>query len=269
MPRRNLQDSRAVITGASSGIGQALARELARAGSKLVLVARREDRLRQLAEEIAAASGRAETVVGDIADPAVRSRAVQTAQETLGGLDILVNNAGIGAVGPFERASPDRMRRVMEVNFFAPVELTRLALPLLKQGRQPIVVNVSSILGHRGIPYNSEYCASKFALHGFSESLRAELAGQGIDVLVVSPGTTDTEFFDKVIDREGQTPIPKFAPVTAALVARKIVRAMRRGRHEIVPYGWAKVLLWLNRLAPSLVDRLLERHGEEGLGIRL
>ena len=89
----------------------------------------------------------------------------------------------------------------MEVNFFALVEMTRLALPLLKQGVNPIVVNVSSILGHRGVPHSSEYSASKFAVQGFSESIRAEFARLGIDVLVVSPGTTETEFFDRVIEQ--------------------------------------------------------------------
>ena len=111
-----------------------------------------------------------------------------------------MNNAGVGAMGPFADADPQAVRRVMETNFFALVEMTRLALPLLKQGVRPIVVNISSILGHRGVPYNSDYCASKFAVQGFSESIRAEFTRLGIDVLVVSPGTTETEFFDRVIE---------------------------------------------------------------------
>ena len=127
-----------------------------------------------------------------------RAKCIEAAQSKFGGLDILVNNAGVGAIGPFASADPQRVRRLMEVNFFALVEMTRTALPLLKQGRRPIIVNVSSILGRRGVPHNSEYAASKFAVHGFSESIRAEFASAGIDVLVVSPGTTDTEFFDQV-----------------------------------------------------------------------
>ncbi len=103
----------------------------------------------------------------------------------------------------------------MEVNFFALVEMTRAALPLLKQGRRPIIVNVSSILGHRGVPHNSEYAASKFAVHGFSESIRAEFAATGIDVLVVSPGTTETEFFDQVIESNGGPKWPEHTAVTA------------------------------------------------------
>ena len=200
--KREIRGSRAIVTGASSGIGREVARELARQGAMVVLTARRQDRLQELAGQIAAEGGRAEFVAGDITDPAVRAAAIETARKSFGGLDILVNNAGVGALGPFDTAEPERVRRVMEVNFFALVEMTRLALPLLKEGRRPILVNVGSILGHRGVPHNSEYAASKFAVHGFSESVRAEWAALGIDVLVVSPGTTETEFFDKVIEAQ-------------------------------------------------------------------
>jgi short-subunit dehydrogenase len=199
-------------------------------------------------------------VPGDVTDPAVRQRAIQMAQSALGGLDLLVNNAGSGAVGRFDRAEPDRLRRVMEVNFFALAEMTRLALPLLKAGRRPMIVNVGSILGHRGVPYNTEYCASKFAVQGFSEALRCEVTQDGIDVLVVSPGTTQTEFFDRVIQGEGQPSWPQHRPVTADQVARQVVRAMRRGQREVIPYFWGRVLCWLNRLSPGLTDRVMARY---------
>ncbi|MGA2617942.1 MAG: SDR family oxidoreductase [Thermoguttaceae bacterium] len=260
MARRTIEGSRAIVTGASSGIGRELARQLAAAGALLVISARREDRLRQLAAEIAAAGGRAECVAGDIADPAVRAAIVAAAQSAYGGLDILVNNAGVGAQGLFAAASPERLRRVMEVNFFAPVELTRLCLPLLERGKRPILVNVSSIQGRRGVPHNTEYSASKFALHGFSESLRAELAGRGIDVLVVSPGRTETEFFDSVLEQTSTPNWPRHWGISAAAVARQTIGAIRSGRHEIVPYFYGKVLLWLNRISPRLVDTLMARY---------
>ena len=260
MTRRSLDGSRAIVTGASSGIGRELVRQLAGAGVQVVAVARREERLRALAEDLASARGCVATIAGDVTDPEVRRLACDTAQSRFGGLDILVNNAGIGAMGLFEDADPQRLRSIMEVNFFALVEMTRLALPLLRQGAKPILVNVSSILGRRAVPYNSEYSASKFAVHGFSESLRAELARHGIDVLVVSPGTTETEFFDSVIERTGEPGWPEHRAISAAEVARKTLLAMQRGRHEIVPYLWGKVLLGLNRLSPSLVDRLMTRY---------
>lgn len=260
--KRDLKDSRAIVTGASSGIGRAVAMELARHGVRLVIAARREDRLRDLAAEVLAAVPQAvvEIVAGDISDPAVRQRTIDAVQTRLGGLDVLVNNAGVGAMGLFVDAAPERARKVMEVNFFSLVEMTRLALPMLRQGMRPIVVNVSSILGHRGVPYSSEYSASKFAVQGFSESIRAEFTKLGIDVLVVSPGTTETEFFDRVMDSTEMPKWPEHKPVSAAEVARQTVAAIRKGRHEIIPYRWGRVLCWMNRLSPRLVDGVMARY---------
>ena len=258
--RRNLENRRAIVTGASSGIGRAVALELARHGVGVVIVARREERLRQLADEIAAMGRPVEIVVGDVTDPETRQLAIDAAQSKLGGLDILVNNAGVGALGLFETAAVGRARQVMEVNFFALVEMTRLALPLLKQGERPIIVNVSSILGLRGVPHRSEYSAAKFAVQGFSESIRAEFVRLGIDVLVVSPGSTETEFFDSEFDKTTEPNWPKHKMVTAAYVADKIVRAIRAGRHSVIPYRWGRVLCLLNRLSPRLVDRIMARY---------
>ncbi len=260
MSRREIQGCRAIVTGASSGIGRAIAVELARQGAKLLITARREDRLRDTAAEIEKHGGAVEIVAGDVTLGPLRRNLIETSRVAFGGLDILVNNAGIGAMGLFEDADADRVRRIMEVNFFATVEMTRAALPSLKQGTSPIIVNIGSILGHRGVPHNSEYCASKFAVRGFSESLRTELSGHGIDVLLVSPGTTETEFFDKVVERTSEPSWPEHTPVSAAKVARLTVRAIRRCRREIIPYRWGRVLCWLNRLSPALVDRLMRRY---------
>lgn len=259
MTRRYLAGSRVLITGASSGIGRELARALARRQVRLVLVARRKEKLDELAAEIIAAGSQAEMVVGDVTQPDLRTAAVERAQTRFGGLDILVNNAGVGALGRFDEASTDRLRQVMEVNFFALAEMTRTALPLLVHGRRPLVVNVSSILGHRGIPLSSEYCASKFAVQGLSESIRAELAARGVDVLVVSPGTTETEFFSSVVERRGTVPWAHRRGVPADKVARAIVRAMERGRHEIVPSFPGRILCWLNRFVPRFTDFVMER----------
>jgi short-subunit dehydrogenase len=260
MSTRQIEGCRTILTGASSGIGRALARELGACGAKLVLVARREIELRQLATELESNGTPCDVVVGDITDAAVRKQAVEEARLRFGGLDALINNAGIGALGRFEDASTDRLRRIMEVNFFAAAELIREALPLLKQGHSPLIVNVGSILGHRGIPRSSEYCASKFALQGLSESLRSELAASGIDLLVVSPGTTATDFFDHAMGG-GSSPWPAQKGVPAALVASRTVRAMRRGQHEIIVNSRGKLLVLANRLFPRLVDHFMERYG--------
>jgi short-subunit dehydrogenase len=197
---------------------------------------------------------------GDITDPGTRSSLVELASMRFGGLDLLINNAGVGAYGPFRAAGRDRLRTVLEVNFFATVEMTRLAIPLLAQGNEPMIVNVGSILGHRGIPWASEYCASKFAVQGFSEALRAELSADGIDVLVVSPGTTETDFNASAVER-ADMPWGERRGVPASVVADATVRAIKRGKHEIVPNSAGRWLLWLSRLSPRLVDTFMQRYG--------
>jgi short-subunit dehydrogenase len=259
MARRTIAGLRGILTGASSGIGRALAAELVREGARLVAVARREDRLRELAAELAAAPGQLETLAGDVTAPEVRLAALERATAAFGGLDLVVNNAGIGAMGPFAEASPERLRHVMEVNFFAAAELTRLAVPLLATGNRPMVVNVGSVLGHRGAPDCAEYCASKFALRGWSESLRTELAASGIGVLVVSPSTTQTEFFDHAQDERSRRPWWSQRGMTSEDVARQIARAIRRGKRELVISAGGKALVWVSWLFPGLVDRVLIR----------
>jgi short-subunit dehydrogenase len=258
---RQLINRRALVTGASSGIGRALAIELARRGVDLILLARREDRLAEVSQEIARLGRRAVCVAGDVTDPTIRRRALAAARVQLGGLDILINNAGVAAHGRFADADPGRVRPIMEVNFFAPVALIREALPLLRDGVQPIVVNIGSILGRRGSPHKSEYSASKFALHGFSEAVRPELARLGIDVLVVAAGPTETEHFDVLLEGTAKLPWGDPPRQPPNQVARAIVRAIEHGRHEIVT-GWrGRALLLLNRIAPRLVDRIMSRYG--------
>jgi short-subunit dehydrogenase len=261
MSTRNISGLRTILTGASSGIGRSLALELARQGARLVLTARRGDALEALRQQIRDLDREAYVVVGDIVEAAVRQRLLQVANSDLGGLDLLINNAGVGAIGPFAQASEARLRRVMEVNFFAPAELIRSAVPLLQAGRRPRIVNVSSVLGHRGIPKKSEYCASKFALHGLSDSIRAELAPGGIDVLLVSPSTTATEFFDNVLEKKADLPWLALGAMSADAVARQAVKAIRRGRHEIILTPGGKLLVWFDRLCPPLVNRLVARFG--------
>jgi len=262
MPRRDLTGCRVLITGASSGIGRELALALGSESARLILVARRRDRLEALQQELQAADRDVAFVTGDIVDPAVRKATLQAAEELGGGLDILINNAGIGALGAFAEADEARLRRVMEVNFFAGVELIRAALPVLKRGHGPAIVNIGSILGKRGIPLHTEYCASKFALQGFSEALRAELRPAGIDVLQVNPGTTDTEFFDSLIDKQGAVPWAVRKGVPASQVAQATLRALRNRRHEIIPSARGRMLCWLQRAAPWLVDRIMGRYGD-------
>lgn len=257
MARRQLSGKRAIITGASSGIGRHLAIQLATAGVKLVVTARREDRLRELQKRIRDGEGDCEVVVGDVVEPGVRTRLLETAKNQFGGLDILINNAGIGAMGRFDQATPERLQQIFNVNFFAAAELIRDAVPTLRDGDRPIIVNISSVLGHRGVPLKSEYCASKFALHGFSDSIRAELVADGIDVLLVSPSTTDSDFFDASIEDTTGEDWKKRGAMSPEVVAAKTVKAIRKGRHEIILTHGGRLLVWADRILPGVANRLL------------
>ncbi len=262
MGRRAITERRILLTGASSGIGSALARELAPHRPHLLLVARRQELLEQLACELPAlGAASAQAVVGDVTDPKMREALVEQIRNQWGGLDLLVNNAGISALGRFANNTEPTLRQIMEVNFFAAAELTRLAIPLLAQGQDALVVYVGSILGHRGIPFNSEYCASKFALRGWSEAIRPEFRREGIGLLMVSPGTTETEFMNHLVSQEGEIPWGQPQGISPEQVARQIVRGIQNRRREIFPNWRGRLLVGLNRVCPGLVDRVMNRYG--------
>jgi short-subunit dehydrogenase len=266
MSRRSLAGKRILLTGASAGIGRALAHELAGRGASLLICARRAERLQSLAEELRATAPdiSIRCLPGDVTDAANRRDWIDAARE-FGGLDVLMNNAGSGAYGRFDAADEARLRRLFEVNFFAPAELMRETLPLLRAsaaaGRRPLIVNVSSVLAHRAAPLKSEYSAAKFALHGLSDAVRAELTRDGIDLLLVSPSTTATEFSQQAT-AAGENPPPTYGkPATPEHVARRAVRAMETGRHEVMIGRGAKWLILLDRLVPRWADKLTAKYG--------
>ena len=199
----------------------------------------------------------------DVADPAQRARLVEQALAALGGIDVLINNAGVGALGFFEEADEERLRRIMEVNFFAATELTRLALPHLRRGRNPMIVNVASVLGRRAVPGMVEYCASKFAMAGWSEGLRAELAGHGVHVLLVCPGGVETEFDANMIEQRARLSWRNRRRMSADRCAQLIVGAMRRRKNEVVITTSGKLMLLANRVAPRLLDWVLARMAKD------
>ena len=259
---RKLKDKRVIITGASSGIGRELAKQLSAEGCKLIINARRKERLEELAAELSQPQASCVIVVGDVTDRNVRARMLAAAQENFGGLDILINNAGIGAMGRFDEATEDRMRQIFEVNFFAVCEFIRESLPLLKAGHEPVIVNLSSVLGHRAVPLKSEYCASKFAIHGFSDAIRAELSQDGIDLLLVSPSTTDSEFFDAAIDDPTKRDWKKGGAMSPEVVASRTLRAIKKRRHEIILTFGGRILVWLDRMIPGIANRIIAKFGQ-------
>src|SRR5206468_39003 len=173
------------------------------------------------------------------------------------------NNAGIGATGHFADVGAERLRKIMEVNFFGLTETTRAFLPMLKQGNKPAIVNVSSIAGKRGIPARSEYSASKFAVQGFSEALRAELSKDGIDVLVVNPGLTQTNFSRNMLEQKARLQMDHLRGMSAERVAELTLRALAKGKHEVSLTLQGKLVVFVNRFLPRLADRIARKRVRE------
>ncbi|HTU23404.1 MAG TPA: SDR family oxidoreductase [Gemmataceae bacterium] len=257
--RRRLNGLRIVITGASQGIGRALAELSARRGARVLAAARSDALLNELAQKIRAAGGVIETVHADVTCRADREAMAGAVLRHFGGVDVLVNNAGIGATGHFAEMNPENLRKIMEVNCFALVETTRQFLPLLKLGTAPAILNISSIAGKRGIPARSEYSASKFAVQGFSEALRAELAKDGIDVLLVCPGLTQTNFSHNMLEQKAALQLDHLRGMTAEAVAEATLRALERGRNEVCLSLNGRLIVLVNRLFPRLADRIAKR----------
>jgi len=257
--RRTISGSRLLITGASQGIGRALADLAARRGGKVLAAARSADLLTELSAAVHSAGGILEAVPADIISPQDRRRLLEEAIQRLGGLDILINNAGIGATGHLIDADPGRLRKILEVNFFALAELTRTFLPLLRQGHRPAIVNISSVAGKRALPARSEYSASKFAVQGLSEALRAELAKDGIDVLVVNPGLTQTNFSRNMLERKARMPVDHLRGMTPEQAAEATLRALERGKKEVTLTFQGKLIVFVSRFFPRLADRIAAR----------
>ncbi len=257
--RRIVSGSRILITGASQGIGKALAEAAAARGAKVLVCARKLDLLAELAQQIRAKGGVIETAHADITSADDRRGMVEAAQKAFGGLDILVNNAGIGATGHFADCSAERLRQIMEVNFFGLTETTRAFLPMLKQGNKPAIVNISSIAGKRGIPARSEYSASKFAVQGFSEALRAELAKDGVDVLVVCPGLTQTNFSHNMIEQKALVQMDHMRGMSPEEVAAQTIKAIEKGYNETCLTLNGKLMVFVSRFLPWVADIIVKR----------
>ncbi|MFZ5470831.1 MAG: SDR family oxidoreductase [Myxococcota bacterium] len=249
-----------LVTGASSGIGCAAALAFARDGADLVLAARRQDRLLKVAQEVERLGRRSLPVPCDVTREEDVQHLVERAGEAFAAVDVLLNNAGVGSYGPLEKIGDELLRRVFEVNVFGLMRVTRAALPLLRRRPGARVVNISSVLGHRGLPLLGAYGASKAAVNSLTESLRTELSSEGIGVLLVSPGVTQTEFRDKRLNAEGYKleKVP-FKGMSAEAVADAIVHASRTGKRDTVLTLEGRAMVYGNRLSPKLFDRVARR----------
>jgi short-subunit dehydrogenase len=256
---RELNGKRVLVTGASQGIGRALAVVAAKRGCKVVAAARSMELLDELVAEVRSAGGTIESVVADVTEPADRNAMLDAAGKHFGGLDVLVNNAGVGATGHFTESDPATLRRIFEVNFFGTAELTRLAIPELRKGNQPLIVNISSVVGRRALPARTLYATSKFALAGWSEALRAELMLEGIHLLVVNPGLTQTNFSKNLLEATARKKYDHLRGMTAETVAEKTWSAAAKNWNETTLTGRGKALILAARFFPRLVDKLAKK----------
>lgn len=252
-----------LLTGASSGIGRALALQLASQRARLALVARDRDALEKVHGECVALGGEAVVVVGDVGREEDCTRIVSRTIGSLGGLDMLLLNAGITMWSPVEElADRSVFERLMRVNYLGCVWLTCEALPSLREARGQIVV-VSSLTGLTGVPTRSGYAASKHALHGFFDSLRIELAGSGVDITIACPDFVRSEIHRRAIGADGQplgtTPIREAKIMSAEECARRILAAARRRRRLAILSWRGRIGRWVNLVAPGVIDRIAAR----------
>ncbi|HEX4881131.1 MAG TPA: SDR family oxidoreductase [Porticoccaceae bacterium] len=249
-----LSGKTALVTGASGGIGAALARALAGAGAELVLTGRDGARLAALHRELDAPH---RMVAADLTTPAGRATVIDACTALPGGLDILVNNAGVGAFGLLEDADPDAIERLLAVNLTAPILLTHGLLPLLHRAENAAVVNIGSAFGALGYPGFSAYCAGKFGLRGFSEALARELADSKVRILYLAPRATATAMNDSRVDALNAALGNAVDPPEA--VASALLHLLR-GRSRRRSLGRLEALFArLNALLPGVLDAGLAR----------
>lgn len=255
---RRVKGTTAVITGATSGIGRDTALEFVASGASVVVAGRREERLNDLVREIEAKGGEALAVRTDVAEEAQVEKLIAKSIERFGRIDTLVNNAGVGLAAKFVDQSLEDFRRVMDVNFWGTVYACRAVVPQMKrQGGGGVIINVSSIFGKRGMPFETAYSASKFAMAGFSEALRAELMSEAIDVVTIYPGAVETEIFESAANQTGMEMLSAFPRFPSRQMARIIVQSARVPLSEVVMAIDAQAIDLARKFVPGLLDLAL------------
>lgn len=249
------------ITGASSGIGEACACRFSRSGARLILTASSQDKLIEVAKKCRT-HGAADVFVlpYDLQDPSGIEKLVDDAWKAYGGIDTLFCNAGISQRTNIEETSMDMVRKIMEINFFAPVAITKAVLPLMLEKGGGHIAVTTSIAGLFGFPLRSAYSSSKHALYGFFETLQAEYSSRGIKTTIVCPGRVRTGISLRALDRggvpHGQMDPGQEGGLNVDKAARKIVNAIRFGRREVMVGRGELFMVYIKRFMPGLCVRL-------------
>jgi dehydrogenase/reductase SDR family member 7B len=258
-----MKDKVVIITGASSGIGKALAIKLAELNAKLVLAARNAEALEMLAEKIEAGNENLLIVKTDVSKESDCQELISKAINRFGRIDILINNAGISMRALFESTDLAVIKQLMDVNFWGTVYCTKYAIPFLLQ-TQGSLVGISSIAGYKGLPGRSGYSASKFAMQGFLETLRIENMKKGLHVLIACPGFTASNIRNTALSangsQQGESPRDEANMMTAEEVAEKIIIAIQKRKHRIILTTVGKLTVLLNKFFPKAVDQMVFNH---------
>lgn len=251
-----------IITGASSGIGAALATEAAQRGYRLALSGRNEQNLNDVADQCRALGAEVLTVRADVASEADCRRLIHETISAFGRIDVLINNAGISMRALLRDLHPDVLRQVMDTNFWGTVYCTHAALPYLLESKGS-VVGISSIAGFKGLPGRTGYSASKFAMHGFLEALRCENLKTGLHVLIACPGYTASNIRKTALNADGnaqgETPRDEARMMQPEEVARIVMNAIEKRKMYAVMSFQGKLAVWLNKWFPRLADILTYR----------
>jgi dehydrogenase/reductase SDR family member 7B len=258
-----MKDKVVIITGASSGIGKALAFECAQRGAKLVIAARNEQKLAGIAYAITAHGTEVLTVKTDVSVEAECRELIERAVSRFGRIDVLINNAGISMRALFDQVDLDVIRKLMETNFWGTVYCSKYALPHLLDAKGSLV-GISSVAGYKGLPGRTGYSASKFAMQGLLEVIRIENRKKGLHVLVACPGFTSSNIRNVALSwdgtSQGETPLDEGSLMPAEEVASKVAEAILRKKKTLILTMQGKMTVLLNKFFPGFMDKMVYNH---------
>jgi short-subunit dehydrogenase len=255
--KTGFEDKVVIITGASSGIGEAIAREFSSLGSYVVLAARSEDKLTRIADEINNINGNAFFVKTDVSKEDDCQRLISETVGRYGGIDILINNAGVSMRSAFQDVDLKVLHRLMDVNFWGTVYCTKYALPYLLE-RKGSLIGVSSVAGFHGLPGRTGYSASKFAMHGFLETVRIENLKKGLHVMIIAPGFTTTDIRRHALlangMEQGESPRDEHKLMPPEYVAKWVIKGIRKKKRNKLLTWEGRLTALFQRIVPAFVD---------------